>query len=58
MEKEVLDIGSQTAADLAHIHDLCAKADEFYRYYREALLNLGCNREKPRPTEWIPISNH
>jgi hypothetical protein len=54
--------GSDTAriiaADLAYIHYLFTTADEFYRYYREALLNLEGNRNQPKPTEWIPISKH
>jgi hypothetical protein len=45
------------AADLAHLHYVLMRADEFYRYYREAIMNLECNRGKTKPKEWIPLSN-
>jgi hypothetical protein len=53
---ETPDLGAQIAAELAYLHYIFARADEFYRYYREALLNLESNRDKPKPSEWIPIT--
>jgi hypothetical protein len=52
------DLGAQIAAELAYLHYIFARADEFYRVYREALLNLESNRDKPKPSEWIPLSEH
>ena len=51
-------MASETTADLAEVHRIFQVADEFYRSYREALLNLERNREEPKPAEWIPISDH
>jgi hypothetical protein len=58
MERNAPDLGAKIAAEFAHLHRIFARADEFYRYYREALLNQECQRKKPKPTEWIPISEH
>jgi hypothetical protein len=52
------DLSAQIAAELAYLHYIFARADEFYRYYREALLNLERHRDKPKPSEWIPLSKH
>jgi hypothetical protein len=54
----VPDLGAQTAAQLAELRHLFRKADEFYRYYREALLNEKWHHDQPRPMEWIPLSDH
>jgi hypothetical protein len=53
-----IDRARIVAADLARIHYLFTRADEFYRYYREALLNREWDRKEPMPQEWIPISKH
>ena len=58
MDKQNRDLGAIVAAELAEVRQIFTKADEFYRFYREALLNLECNRDKPKPSEWIPISEH
>lgn len=58
MENEARDLGATIAAELAYLRYLLKGADEFYRYYRESLLNAECNRGKPQPKEWIPISKH
>ena len=58
MGNVVTDLGARTAVDLTQIHDLFTRADEFYRWYREALLNRKRNQDVPKPTEWIPISDH
>jgi hypothetical protein len=39
MGDPVPDLGAQVAAQLAELHRIFRKADELYRYYREALLN-------------------
>ena len=52
------DFGAKTAAEFAELHEVFRKADEFYRYYREALLNEEGNQDQSKPAEWIPISNH
>ena len=52
------DLGAAIAAELAQVHQIFTKADEFYRCYREALLNLERHRDVPKPAEWIPISEH
>jgi hypothetical protein len=56
MENKDLDLGATVAAELAQVRQIFTKADEFYRYYREALLNMERNRNVRKPTEWIPIS--
>jgi hypothetical protein len=33
------------------------ESQRVYRCYREALLNLECHRNQPKPTEWIPVSD-
>jgi len=58
MRNIVTDLGAGTAADLGQIHDLFTRADEFYCWYREALLNLKSNQDVPKPIEWVPISDH
>jgi hypothetical protein len=58
MRNDDPDWGARATSDLAYIHYLFTCADEFYRVYRESLLNLECNRAKPKPKEWIPISDH
>ena len=50
------DHGTQVAAEIAYVQYLFQRADEFYRMYREALLNGERNRDKPRPVEWVPLS--
>jgi hypothetical protein len=52
------DMGAKITAELAYLHYIFARADEFYRVYREALLNLERHRDQPKPSEWIPISEH
>ena len=58
MEKEKPDPGAQVAAELAFLRVLLAGADEFYRTYREMLLNGEADRDEPKPVEWIPLSEH
>lgn len=55
--ESTLDLGAKVTAELAYLHAIFLKADEFYRLYREALLNLESNRDKPRSAEWIPLSD-
>ena len=52
------DMGAKITAELAYLHYIFARADEFYRLYREALLNRERNRDQPKPSEWIPLSEH
>ena len=56
MAQEIRDRGAQVSEELILIRSIFLRADEFYRLYREALLNLECNRDQPRPIEWIPLS--
>lgn len=55
-QQKALDFVAKTAMEFAYIHYMFQKADEFYRYYREALLNHESNWNEPKPVEWIPIS--
>jgi hypothetical protein len=52
------DLGAAVAAELAQVRQIFTKADEFYRYYQEALLNRERHRKELKPTQWIPISEH
>ena len=58
MEKGKPDPGAQIAAELAFLRFLLAGADEFYRTYREMLLNGKGHQDEPKPVEWIPLSEH
>jgi hypothetical protein len=58
VDQKAPDFAARLAADLAYIHHLFTKADEFYRYYRQALLNREWGQDEPKPTEWIPVSDH
>jgi hypothetical protein len=52
------DLGAVVAAKVAQVRQIFTKADAFYRYDREALLNREHHRKELKPTGWIPISEH
>ena len=58
MAQNLPDRGARVTEELAFIHSLFWRADAFYRLYREALLNGECQRDQPKPTERIPLSDH